>query len=169
MIQRDAVVAALDQIGMVEPLGAHEPATEPHLAPPAGRRRLCRIQEGQQFVGVCQGLSAHTSIHVDWVRSIFVILSVLTVGLPTLIYLVLAFVLPAERTQADYVASLERARRASGVQADKAKPGAFVKAAHEVEALHSAAGRAFHQVVDGAQQSHLAPVVTEVEAHIGPV
>ncbi len=108
VIQRDAVVAALDQIGMVEPVGAHEPATETHPAPPAGRRRLCRIQEGQQFVGVCQGLSAYTSIRVDWVRSIFVILSVFTAGLPALIYLVLAFALPVERTQADYVASLER-------------------------------------------------------------
>jgi phage shock protein PspC (stress-responsive transcriptional regulator) len=109
VIQREAVLGVLEQIGNVEPVGAAALPFDAHLAPPPGRRRLCRIQEGQAFVGVCQGLSAYTSIRVDWVRSLFVILSVFTAGVPALIYLVLAFVLPVVHTQADYVASLENA------------------------------------------------------------
>ncbi len=53
----------------------------------------------KDFFGLCQGLSAYTSIDVDWMQSLFVILSVFTAGLPGLIYLVLAFVLPVVRTK----------------------------------------------------------------------
>jgi len=69
-------------------------------------RRLCRIDEGKWFFGVCKGLAAYSSISVEWVRSIFVIVSVFTGGLPILIYLILAFVLPVVPTHADYDASL---------------------------------------------------------------
>ncbi len=105
VIQRATLVGVLDQIGVVEPIGAAE-APPP---PPDGRRRLCRIQEGQQIAGVCQGLATYTSIRVDWVRTTFVLLSLVTAGVPALIYMALAVALPVVRTQADYVASLERA------------------------------------------------------------
>lgn len=69
-------------------------------------RRLCRIEEGKWFFGVCQGLAAYSGIAVEWVRSIFVIVSVFTGGIPILVYLVLMFVLPVVRTFDEYKASL---------------------------------------------------------------
>lgn len=103
VINRREVESVLEQVGAVDAGNGENARAEP----PADRpRRLCRIEEGQWFFGVCQGLAAYSSITVDWVRSIFVILTVFTGGATILVYLVLMFALPVFRTRDEYLASL---------------------------------------------------------------
>ena len=102
VIGRKEVQVVLDEIGTVD--SGNGDAAE---AAPFGRpRRLCRIEEGKWFFGVCQGLAAYSGIAVEWVRAIFVIVSVFSGGIPVLIYLVMMFALPVVRTHDEYSASL---------------------------------------------------------------
>jgi phage shock protein C len=57
-------------------------------------RRLYRIREGQQLAGVCNGLAAYAELPVDWVRTLFVLGTLVTAGLLGLVYIALAFILP---------------------------------------------------------------------------
>ncbi len=57
-------------------------------------RRLQRVREGQQIAGVCNGLAAYSEIDVDWVRTIFVLGTLVTAGLLGLVYIAMAFILP---------------------------------------------------------------------------
>jgi phage shock protein C len=104
VIGRKELASILDRIGAVETGNGDAGAQPAHQDRP---RRLCRIEEGKWFFGVCQGLAAYSSIGVDWVRAIFVIVSVFTGGIPILIYLVLMFALPVVRTYDEYNASLQ--------------------------------------------------------------
>ncbi|UYN91032.1 MAG: PspC domain-containing protein [Anaerolineales bacterium] len=72
--------------------------------PPKGRRRLVRIQEGQDILGICQGLSAYSDIDVDWIRTIFVGLALVTGGAFILVYFAAAFFLPVVATREEYFA-----------------------------------------------------------------
>jgi len=101
VINRREVDAVLEQVGTVDAGSAEAAGPNTRHERP---RRLCRIQEGQWLAGVCQGLAAYSSISVEWVRTIFLATSVLTGGLPILVYIVLMFVLPIARTHDDYVA-----------------------------------------------------------------
>ena len=103
VVSRKEVDAILDQVGAVAADNAEAAAS---AAQPERPRRLCRIEEGKWFFGVCQGLAAYSSIAVEWVRAIFVIVSVFTGGIPILIYLILMFALPVVRTYDEYNASL---------------------------------------------------------------
>lgn len=103
VVSRNEIDSILDQVGAVN-AGSGDAAAG--TAQPEHPRRLCRIEEGKWFFGVCQGLAAYSSIAVEWVRSIFVIVTVFTGGIPILIYLVLMFALPVVRTQDEYNASL---------------------------------------------------------------
>jgi phage shock protein PspC (stress-responsive transcriptional regulator) len=103
VISRKEVDAVLAQVGAVEAGNGDATAG---AAPFERPRRLCRIEEGKWFFGVCQGLAAYSGIAVEGVRAIFVIVSVFTGGVPVLIYLVLMFALPVVRTYDDYNASL---------------------------------------------------------------
>lgn len=94
----------LEEVGAVNTGNGDAADSVPFSRP----RRLCRIEEGKWFFGVCKGLAAYSSISVEWVRSIFVIVSVFTGGAPILIYLILAFALPVVRNNEDYNASLHR-------------------------------------------------------------
>lgn len=78
-------------------------AGEAHT-PPKGRRRLVRIQEGQDILGICQGLSAYSDIDVDWIRTIFVGLALVTGGAFILVYFAAAFFLPVVATREEYFA-----------------------------------------------------------------
>lgn len=101
VINRKEMDVVLDEVGAVD--AGNGDAVD---AAPLGRpRRLCRIEEGKWFFGVCQGLAAYSGIAVEWVRAIFVIVSVFTGGIPVLIYLVLMFALPAVPTYDEYNAS----------------------------------------------------------------
>src|SRR5215471_11084587 len=103
VVSRKEIDAILEQVGAVDAANGEAAGA---TAQPDRPRRLCRIEEGKWFFGVCQGLAAYSSIAVEWVRSIFVIVTVFTGGLPILIYLVLMFALPVVRTQDEYNASL---------------------------------------------------------------
>jgi len=101
VVDRKEIDSILDRVGAVDGDNADAAAAQPDRP-----RRLCRIEEGKWLFGVCQGLAAYSSIRVDWVRSIFVIVSVFTGGIPILIYLVLMFALPVVQSNDEYFASL---------------------------------------------------------------
>ena len=103
VVSRKEIESILDQVGAVA-AGNGEAAAA--AGQPERPRRLCRIEEGKWFFGVCQGLAVYSSIAVEWVRAIFIIVSVFTGGIPIVIYLVLAFALPVVRTHDEYNASL---------------------------------------------------------------
>ncbi|MFJ8691164.1 PspC domain-containing protein [Micromonospora wenchangensis] len=65
-------------------------------------RFWCRIPEGGWFGGVCLGLAAYGGFRVDWVRTVVLLLTLVTGGLLAVAYLVLLFVLPVVPTVADY-------------------------------------------------------------------
>jgi phage shock protein C len=87
----------LEQIGAVDTGRAPEP-TERHA--PARRRRLERIREGQQLTGVCAGLAEYAQLDVDWVRTGFVLGTLVTAGVLGLVYIALAFIMPVAETRA---------------------------------------------------------------------
>lgn len=102
----DDVKAVLAEVGPVagdnaaaagEPSDAHAPAKK--------RRRLVRIEEGQDILGICQGLSAYSDIRVDWIRTIFTGLALVTGGLFILVYFAAAFFLPVVATREEYFAT----------------------------------------------------------------
>lgn len=94
------VELVLSAMGPVE-TGAVEP---PVGDIPRGPRRLYRIQEGQEYFGVCTGLSAYSNIDVDWVRTIFILLALLTGGALILVYIALGFLLPVVATRKEWLA-----------------------------------------------------------------
>ncbi len=102
LVNRREVDSVLEQVGAVD-TGNGDAKVESQFDRP---RRLCRIEEGQWFAGVCQGLAAYSSISIEWVRTIFVIATIVTGGAVALLYLVLMFALPVVRTHDEYVASL---------------------------------------------------------------
>ena len=57
-------------------------------------RRLQRIREGQQIAGVCNGLAVYAQLDVAWVRTLFVLGTLVTAGILGLVYIALAFILP---------------------------------------------------------------------------
>jgi phage shock protein PspC (stress-responsive transcriptional regulator) len=103
VISRREVEVVLDEVGAVNTGNGEATAGAAQADRP---RRLCRIEEGKWFFGVCTGLAAYSSISVEWVRAIFVIVSLFTGGIPVLIYLILMFALPVVRTYDEYNASL---------------------------------------------------------------
>ncbi len=87
----------LDDIGPVDTGadGVAAPTSEtPHGA--RRRRRLYRVREGQEIAGVCTGLAAYSEIDVDWVRTIFILGSLVTAGILIVVYIGMAFALPIE-------------------------------------------------------------------------
>ena len=91
----------LAKIGPVD-TGSDEPSLLKEIPP--GRRRLARIQEGQDYFGVCQGLAAYAHMDVDLVRTIFIMLALVTGGAFILVYIAMAFIMPVVATQEEYVA-----------------------------------------------------------------
>lgn len=94
------VKSVLAAIGPVE-TGVIEP---PVAEIPRGHRRLYRIQEGQEYFGVCTGLAAYSNIDVDMVRTIFILLALLTGGALILVYIALGFLLPIVATRKEWLA-----------------------------------------------------------------
>ena len=103
VVSRKEVEVVLEEVGAVNAGNGDAADTGPFGRP----RRLCRLEEGKWIFGVCQGLAAYSGIAVEWVRAIFVIVSVFSGGIPVLIYLVLMFALPVVRTRDEYKASLQ--------------------------------------------------------------
>lgn len=83
------------------------PVTPARPSPPSPERRSrgrfwCRINEGKWFGGVCLGIAAYGGFRVDWVRTVVLLLTLLTGGLLAAPYLVLLLVLPVVPTVTDY-------------------------------------------------------------------
>jgi phage shock protein PspC (stress-responsive transcriptional regulator) len=97
----DRVVTAADIDGILEEIGAVETGRDPGTAadrtgPPD--RRLRRIRKGQKIAGVCTGLAEYSQLGVDWVRTLFLLATVVTGGLFGLVYIALALMLPVVAT-----------------------------------------------------------------------
>ncbi|MCG5461980.1 PspC domain-containing protein [Micromonospora sp. MED01] len=100
----DASVTGAQMTVILAELGPVSPA-RPSPPSPEGRSRgrfWCRIDEGKWFGGLCLGIAAYGGFRVDWVRTVVLLLTVLTGGLLAVPYLVLLLVLPAVPTVADY-------------------------------------------------------------------
>jgi len=100
------MLAALKEVGRVDgpDLGEADPAT----AGSYGRsrtRRLYRLKEGQQIVGVCTGLAAFADVEVGIVRLIFILGAVFSGGLLLVAYVVLMFVMPIAHTEVEIAAA----------------------------------------------------------------
>jgi phage shock protein C len=93
---------ATDIDGVLEEIGAvdtgRDPVTEEARARPRARR-LHRIREGQQIAGVCTGLAAYSELDVAWVRTLFVLGTLVTAGMLGLVYVAMAFILPVAATR----------------------------------------------------------------------
>jgi phage shock protein PspC (stress-responsive transcriptional regulator) len=108
----DRLVTATDIDGILDEIGAvdtgQDPATQTAGAQDAStrgaptasrRRRLHRVREGQEIAGVCTGLAAYAEIDVGWVRTVFVLGTLVTAGLLGLVYIALVFILPIDATR----------------------------------------------------------------------
>ncbi len=93
----DRLVTTSDIDGVLEEIGSVETGREPDLHEGGAQprtRRLQRIREGQQIAGVCTGLAAYAEMDVDWVRTIFILGTLVTAGILGVVYIALAFILP---------------------------------------------------------------------------
>ena len=61
--------------------------------------KLSRVNEDKMMFGVCTGLSEYFKIDTSIVRVIFVILTLTSVGIPVIVYFVLAIVLPIKEEE----------------------------------------------------------------------
>ena len=97
------VRAVLDEVGSV---GADDGGSTPAVMDRPRRRRLYRIQEGQDIAGVCTGIAAYSEIPLDWIRGIFTLLALVTAGLFVLVYFAVAFFLPVAPTREAWIARM---------------------------------------------------------------
>ena len=98
IVTRAEIDSVLDQIGAVDTGdgAAADGTSTAGAAPPGKRRRLRRIRQGQMVAGVCAGLADYAEIRVDWVRTLFVLGSLVTGGILGIVYIALVFILPVE-------------------------------------------------------------------------
>jgi len=99
----DRVITRTDVDGVLEAIGAVDTGHE--LAPEEGakhgrRRRLVRIHQGQEIAGVCTGIAAYAELDVEWIRTVFILGTLVTAGILGLVYIALALVLPIEPRRA---------------------------------------------------------------------
>jgi phage shock protein PspC (stress-responsive transcriptional regulator) len=96
----DRLVTAADIDGVLEEIGAVDTGRDPgpEVTGPPPRRRLQRIREGQQIAGVCTGLADYAQVDVDWVRTVFILGTLVTAGILALVYIAMVFILPVAAT-----------------------------------------------------------------------
>jgi len=100
----DRLITVADIDGVLEAIGTVDTGREPAAGEASARtrpRRLHRVREGQQVAGVCTGLAAYSEIDVDWVRTVFVLGTLVTAGILGLVYIAFAFILPVAATPRD--------------------------------------------------------------------
>lgn len=102
----EQVLTAADIDAVLAEVGPVDAGSDagPDPAAPLRRRRLMRIKEDQQLLGICTGLSAYSDIRVDWLRFVALALTGVTGGAFGLVYLGAAFFLPVAATRAEYEA-----------------------------------------------------------------
>jgi phage shock protein C len=100
----DRLVSVGDVDGVLEAIGTVDTGLDPVADERRGRarsRRLHRVREGQQIAGVCTGLAAYSEIDVDWIRTLFILGTLVTAGILGLVYIAMAFILPVAATPRD--------------------------------------------------------------------
>ena len=114
----DRILTAADVSAVLEAVGTVDAGADPQVGMAAAastttsgrrsrRRRLYRIREGQDIAGVCQGLAVYADLDVGWVRTIFVLGSLVTAGLLIVVYVAMMFLLPVLPTRAAWIAEME--------------------------------------------------------------
>ncbi|HEY0340893.1 MAG TPA: PspC domain-containing protein, partial [Steroidobacteraceae bacterium] len=68
-------------------------------------RRLYQIRDGAVISGVCKGLAAYLNIDVAVIRTLFVVLAIVTGGAWVLVYVVMMFVIPFAQTSEQHAAA----------------------------------------------------------------
>ena len=112
VLEAEDIAKVLDDVGVVD-VPTERPAEANVARNRPARRRLYRIKEGQDIAGVCTGLAVYSDIGVDWVRTIFVLGSLVTAGLLVVVYIVLAFLLPVAASRDEWFALMAEADEAS--------------------------------------------------------
>jgi phage shock protein C len=77
----------------------------PTLPTAAGRPRgpfWCRINEGKWFGGICLGIAARGEFGVEWMRTVVLLLTLVTGGSLGVVYLILLLFLPVVPSVAEY-------------------------------------------------------------------
>lgn len=100
----DRLITVTDIDGILEAIGSVDTGREPVADERRGRpkgRRLQRVREGQEIAGVCTGISAYSEIDVDWVRTVFILGTLVTAGILGIVYIALAVILPVAATAKD--------------------------------------------------------------------
>ncbi len=100
----DRLITAADIDGVLEAIGAVDTGRDPVVGEAPGRtrpRRLKRVREGQEVAGVCTGIAAYSEIDVDWVRTVFILGTLVTAGILGIVYIALALILPVVATPSD--------------------------------------------------------------------
>lgn len=83
------------------PVVSANPADRTRLGPARGAF-WCRIEQGKWFGGLCLGIATRGDFRVDWVRTVAILLALLTAGLIGVAYLALLLFLPRVETVAEY-------------------------------------------------------------------
>lgn len=99
----DRVITVTDMDGILEAIGAVDTGREiapGRTATHGRRRRLVRIRHGQEIAGVCTGIAAYAELDVDWVRTVFILGTLVTAGILGVVYIALALILPIEPQRA---------------------------------------------------------------------
>ena len=105
-VTRGDVSGVLREIGGVDGENFESAAPLGDFVP---KRRFYRLHDGKHVSGLCAGLAAYSAIDVAWVRTLFVLFTVFSGGLLLVVYLILMFVVPLARTQAEIAAAHGRA------------------------------------------------------------
>src|SRR5262245_21244655 len=108
VIAAGEVDTILEEMGPVDggtPSPSSDSGSDRARAAGAAHRRLYRIADGAMLAGVCNGIGAYFRVDPTIIRVIFVGLLFLTKGGFTLVYLVLAFVLPQANTSEERAAA----------------------------------------------------------------
>lgn len=103
----DETSAPIGDLQMAHVLSAAGTVETDHATAPSQRepRRgpfWCRISDGRWFGGICLGIAARGDFRVDWVRTIAILLLLLTGGLLGFVYLALLLALPAVPSVDEY-------------------------------------------------------------------
>lgn len=93
-----AMVGVLSEAGAVE---TQNPQDNIPSGPPRGDF-WCRIDQGKWFGGLCLGIATRGQFRVDWVRTIAILLGLVTAGLVGIAYLALLLFLPRVESTEEY-------------------------------------------------------------------
>lgn len=97
-ISDTAMLKVLSEAGVVE---TQNPQNGTPSGPPLGDF-WCRIEQGKWFGGLCLGIAIRGEFRVDWVRTVAILLALVTAGLIGIVYLGLLAFLPRVGSVEEY-------------------------------------------------------------------